>query len=50
MARPRSALLGSLSGGLALLPFIEPGLGKDALCGQILSSVEAESRAEKPAE
>lgn len=37
-----SALLGSLSGGLALLPFIEPGLGKDAPCGEILARVETE--------
>ncbi|MEQ8558728.1 MAG: AsmA family protein [Henriciella sp.] len=36
-----AAILGSLSGGLAALPFIEPGMAKDAPCGALLARAEA---------
>lgn len=32
-----SVLLGSVSGGLAALPFIEPGMAEDAPCGTIMA-------------
>lgn len=35
-----AALLGSLSGGLGALPFIEPGMAKDAPCAQLLGYAE----------
>lgn len=36
-----AAVLGSVSGGLAALPFIEPGGAKDAPCGSLLARAEA---------
>ncbi|MEQ9315737.1 MAG: AsmA-like C-terminal region-containing protein, partial [Henriciella sp.] len=36
-----AAILGSLSGGLAALPFIEPGGAEDAPCGALLARAEA---------
>ncbi len=36
-----ATILGSLSGGLAALPFIEPGLAEDAPCGSLLARAEA---------
>lgn len=36
-----TALLSSVSGGLAALPFIEPGMAKDAPCGALLARAES---------
>ena len=40
-----AAVLGSLSGGLAALPFIEPGMASDAPCGALLAEAEASAQA-----
>lgn len=36
-----AGILGSLTGGLAALPFIEPGMAEDAPCGSLLARAEA---------
>jgi hypothetical protein len=44
-----AAVLGGLTAGLAALPFIEPGLGEDAPCAQLLvAAAEYEPEAEPP--
>lgn len=35
-----ATVLGSISGGLAALPFVEPGMAKDAPCGALLARAE----------
>ena len=35
-----AGILGSLSGGLAALPFVEPGMAQDAPCGALLARAE----------
>jgi uncharacterized protein involved in outer membrane biogenesis len=38
-----AGILGSLSGGLAALPFIEPGTAQDASCGSLLARAQSAS-------
>ncbi|WP_084397693.1 AsmA family protein [Henriciella aquimarina] len=45
-----ASILGSLSGGLAALPFIEPGMAEDAPCGALLARAEAASGKSSPSD